>query len=116
MKKIFVLFLTLTFTTIHANNPPQPHPKYRNIIFDLAGVLITCDHKKNIEHVRNLGNNIPTDLEKKLAKMSRTDPWLDYTRGTLSAEGVVQALSKEHFPETWQQKIALKVIHESVGF
>lgn len=68
----------------------KPHSKYRNIIFDLGGVLIDWQPKRIIDKVFKHFKTKPYHI----AQVIETKAWQQYDRGIFTREDVAQNLSK----------------------
>lgn len=83
--------LNIPLTTVHQADV-KPHPKYRNIIFDLGGVLIYFNRKELLSLIFKDEPDYPENL----AETPLTREWLEMDRGFFSAVQVSEALSDRY--------------------
>lgn len=94
--------------TIKSKQVVPPHPKYRNIIFDLGGVLVSWKPKEIIASVFKGTPEIPWHLE----SVIRAPEWLELDRGTKTFKEVLFQVTKR-FPFTNIQEDCIK-FHQAV--
>jgi len=73
-------------------SPVKPHGKYRNIIFDLGGVLVYFNPKELIANIFKNEESKPWEL----LNAHHTRPWLEMDRGTMNPDQVGQALAEQY--------------------
>ncbi|MFA5075249.1 MAG: HAD family phosphatase, partial [Candidatus Babeliales bacterium] len=110
-----VILLSLSITNIFATNTQQEielktninlqtqvyklDTKYRNIVFDLGGVLASFNIKKTIASLQATGKNIPQKVIEKLASIPHLPEHLEYNRGVLSKELYYKKIAEKLFPD-----------------
>lgn len=82
----------------------KPHPKYRNIIFDLGRVLIEWDPVQLIKEVFTHEKNVPTTFVEDVLDATKTQLWLEYDKDIRTTDYIIEQLCiqnpqlhKQHF-------------------
>ena len=93
-----------------------PHPKYRNIIFDLGAVLVFWNAKAILEKVFHGAQTIPYELVK--ATMSQT--WYDYDKGIIDEQKLITSVAtdfniEQHLVSKFFYQVPLSLIPLELG-
>jgi HAD superfamily hydrolase (TIGR01509 family) len=95
-------YMNQTYQQAPHINQKKAHHKYRNIIFDLVGVLVSWKPKEVIASVFKDESEIPWYLE----EIVHTPEWLELDRGTMTPEQAFESAAKRfHHHELKQQAI-----------
>jgi HAD superfamily hydrolase (TIGR01509 family) len=86
-------------------NLPKPHPKYRNIIFDLGGVLFNFNPKETLPRVFSEKAAVPWDIIDSI----KTFEWAEWDRGTMSVDQVCDALAHKYNPDDMKRFVSAVV-------
>lgn len=99
-------------TTQQKNNDSKnkTHSRYKNVIFDLGGVLIFFSLAKTVEHIRSLGVDVPDIVAQKILKANHLHEHLEYNRGVLTREEYTDKASKHLFDEPAHQALARQIL------
>lgn len=95
----FALLSATTLTSIPTapqTTNPQPHPKYRNIIFDLGAVLVDWNPKKVVETLFHNRKSSPQGLPYELVQAAQSHLWHGYDRGTISEQELISLISNTY--------------------
>lgn len=84
--------------------------KYRNIIFDIGGVLVHFNIAKTVQAMRDQGKNIPQEVAEKVVVANHMQEHLEYNRGVLTQDEYIRQVAKKLFTEQSHQDMAIEIL------
>jgi len=99
--------------------PTKPHPKYRNIVFDLGGVLLVWNPKSMVKAIWEAEYADDKDIPYDLVEVCGSKLWESLDRGTITITEAIANLpvkhNKDHFAKFMREVVfQFKAIQDGI--